>query len=82
MTGVVQFQSWRLKLRELFFGHSDAARRFLYGIIFFDLLTLLFVISTSFLPRKPWIGMVDVAIGLVLAAEFAVHLAAHRAPAR
>ncbi|MFM7415494.1 MAG: ion transporter, partial [Alphaproteobacteria bacterium] len=82
MTGVVQFQGWRRKLRELYFGRSDTARRFRYGIIFFDLLTLLFVISTSFLPREPWIGMVDVAIGLVLAAEYIAHLAAHRAPGR
>jgi len=82
MNGVVQFQGWRRKLRELYFGSSATARRFRYGIIFFDLLTLIFVIGTSFIPREPWIGVVDVAIGLVLAAEYAAHLAAHRAPGR
>ncbi|MGI9129583.1 MAG: potassium channel family protein [Roseomonas sp.] len=82
MQGVTRFQGWRLKLRELYFGSSATARRFRYGIIFFDLLTLLFVISTSFLPREPWIGMVDVAIGLALATEYIAHLAAHRAPGR
>ena len=82
MPGVVQFQGWRLKLRELYFGSSATARRFRYGIICFDLLTLVFVIGTSFMPREPWIGMVDVAIGLILAAEYAAHLAAHRAPGR
>ena len=82
MQGVTRFQGWRLKLRELYFGSSATARRFRYGIIVFDLLTLLFVIRTSFLPREPWIGMVDVAIGLVLATEYIAHLAAHRAPGR
>jgi voltage-gated potassium channel len=82
MPGVVQFQGWRLKLRELYFGSSATARRFRYGIILFDLLTLFFVIGTSFIPREPWIGVVDVVIGLILAAEYAAHLAAHRAPGR
>ena len=80
MPGVVQFQGWRLKLRELYFGSSATARRFRYGIILFDLLTLVFVIGTSFMPREPWVGVVDVGIGLVLAVEYAAHLAAHRAP--
>lgn len=82
MSGVVQFQGWRLKLRELYFGSSVNARRFRYGIIFFDLLTLLFVIGTSFVPREAWMGAVDAAIGLILAAEYGAHLAAHRAPGR
>ena len=82
MQGVTRFQGWRLKLRELYFGSSATARRFRYGIIFFDLLTLIFVIGTSFIPREPWIGVVDVAIGLILAAEYATHLAAHRAPGK
>ena len=82
MPGVTRFEGWRLKLRELYFGTSVAARRFRYGIIFLDLLTLIFVIGTSFVPREPWIGVVDVVIGLILAAEYAAHLAAHRAPGR
>ena len=82
MAGVKRFEGWRLSLRELYFGRSTAARRFRYGIIFFDLLTLAFVIGTSFLPREPWVGYVDIAIGLVLALEYAAHLAAHRNPAR
>ena len=80
MPGVVQFQGWRLKLRELYFGGSATARRFRYGIILFDLLTLIFVIGTSFMPREPWVGVVDVVIGLILTVEYAAHLAAHRAP--
>ena len=82
MQGVTRFEGWRLTLRELYFGRSAAARRFRYGIIFFDLLTLIFVIGTSFIPREPWIGYVDVAIGLILALEYAAHLAAHRNPGR
>ena len=82
MPGVTRFEGWRRSLRELYFGSSPTARRFRYGIIFFDLLTLLFVIGTSFMPREPWVGYVDVAIGLVLALEYAAHLAAHRNPRR
>lgn len=70
----------RGRLRHLYHGVGDDCRRFRYAVLVFDIATVLFVITTSFLPRSDLIGALDVAIGLVLLAEYAARLAASRRP--
>lgn len=72
----------RGRLRHLYFGASTECRRFRYAILTFDLLTILFVIATSFSERTPAIEVADIVIGLVLCGELAGRLAASRKPLR
>jgi len=60
---------------------SDArdAIRFRYGLMAFDFAAILFIIVTSFLPRAPWIKLVDIVLGIVMLADFlARHLSGHQ----
>lgn len=72
--------SFRLRLRHLYEGRTEEARRFRYAVLGLDLATMLFVIATSFVQRHAWIEVVDVVIGLVLLVEFAARVAASRRP--
>jgi voltage-gated potassium channel len=64
----------RARLNALYEGTSRAAMRFRYGLLIFDLLTIVFVVATSFLPREPWLEAVDLVIGLAILAEFVLRL--------
>lgn len=65
-------------LRELYEGDSDRAHRFRYGLLAFDIVTITFVIVTSFFERNPIIEKLDMAIGLVILADFVAHVIAAR----
>ena len=43
--------SLRERLRLLYFGKSQTAHRFRYGLLTFDISTILFIIGTSFVAR-------------------------------
>ena len=65
----------RLKpLRNLYEGESVRAHRFRYGLLVFDLVTILFIVVTSFLPRGPVIETLDVLFGLFILADFLARL--------
>ncbi|QXM24823.1 potassium channel family protein [Elioraea tepida] len=68
----------RARLHHLYFGTAPECRRFRYGILGFDIATILFVIATSFMPRMPAIEVADIVIGLVLLAEFLARLGASK----
>ena len=54
----------RLKLlRDLYEGESLRAHRFRYGLLVFDLITVAFIVMTSFLPRGLTIEAFDVGFG-------------------
>ena len=69
-------------LRELYEGHSTRAHRFRYALLGFDLVTLLFVVITSFLPRAPAIEIADIGFGAVILADFSARLVLERRRAR
>jgi hypothetical protein len=46
--------SLRERLRFLYFGKSETAHRFRYGLLVFDVGTILFIIGTSFMAQAPW----------------------------
>lgn len=66
--------SLREKLRLLYHGRSLAAQRFRYALLAFDILTILFIVGTSFIPREPWIEWLDLAFGLVILADFCARI--------
>ncbi|MDN3623847.1 potassium channel family protein [Methylobacterium isbiliense] len=74
--------SLRERLQELYDGDSDRAHRFRYGLLAFDLATLLFIVVSSFMPRQPAVEAVDVLIGLAVASDFLSRLAICPRPAR
>ena len=65
-------------LRHLYKDDSDRAHRFRYGLLIFDLLTILFVIATSFIPRQPWIELLDLVFGAAILADFVARIAISR----
>lgn len=71
----------RDSLRSLYFGNSRAARLFRYGLLVFDVITVAFIVSTSFLPRTSWVEWLDLIFGVIILADFSARLYAsdHRA---
>jgi voltage-gated potassium channel len=61
-------------LRKFYEADTWRAHRFRYGLLVFDLATVLFIITTSFLPRHFLISALDVAFGLVILADFLARL--------
>ena len=68
------------RLRGLYEGDSPQAHRFRYALLVFDVTTILFIVVSSFLPRFRAFEWLDVAIGLVVLADFVSRLAISRTP--
>ena len=60
----------KARLRQLYEGGSSGAQRFRYAVLAFDLVTLVYVVATSFLPRDLLLELLDVLIGAVMLADF------------
>jgi len=58
------------KLRSLYQDDTQAAHRFRYGLLTFDLLTILFVIVTSFFPHTRAVEGIDLVLGVLILADF------------
>lgn len=72
----------RIALSELYEGDTHRARLFSYGLMLFDLATVMFIVVTSFLPRNDFIEAMDVVLGLLLLADFAARMWIARSPMR
>ncbi|RDI57752.1 potassium channel family protein [Microvirga subterranea] len=68
------------RLRGLYEGDSREAHRFRYGLLLFDVTTILFIVVTSFMPRFPVLEGIDRVIGLLVLADFVARLAISRHP--
>jgi voltage-gated potassium channel len=68
MNGVVD------RIEELYESGSARAHRFRYGLLLFDIATVIFVVVTSFVPRAPWIAAVDIALGLLILFDFTARM--------
>ncbi len=69
-------------LRHYYEGDSPEAQRFRYGLLVFDVATVLFIVATSFLPRSEFVEWVDLLLGLVILADFIARVLASRSLAR
>ena len=72
----------RARCEALYTADAPWARRARDTLLALDLLVLLFVIATSFIPPAPWLEAVDTVLGLVLLLEFAARLFQNRSPRR
>jgi voltage-gated potassium channel len=62
-------QPFKARLGTLYFGDNPAARRFRYGLILFDIVTIAVFIVSSFVPDNAWILRLDFFIGVFLIVE-------------
>jgi voltage-gated potassium channel len=61
-------------LRELYFAETERARRFRYALLVFDVVTVLFVIATSFGPHTALVEAIDAVFGVAILADFVARL--------
>ena len=71
---------FRATLHVLYYGRQLPARVFQSVLLAMDVAALGYFIVTTFIHGAPWMDAVDLALGLVLAAEFTGRLLAHRHP--
>jgi voltage-gated potassium channel len=64
----------RSTIRELYDQDTPRAYQFRYGLLIFDLVTMAFVIASSFTAHGPLVESIDVVIGIVIAADFAARM--------
>ena len=69
-------------LRELYEGESRRAVRFRYGLLLFDLLTIIYLAVTSFVEGGLALQLIDAAIGLGVLGEFLARLSVSCRPLR
>ena len=73
---------FRNRLKSLYEGDSSQAHRFRYGLLIFDIATLGFIVATSFIRGESWIGVADVAFGLIILADLIARLIISDRPLR
>lgn len=62
------------RLRHLYGSNDEDARRFRYGVLVFDVVTVLFIVVTSFLPRTTLLEWLDVIFGIGILTDFGIRL--------
>jgi voltage-gated potassium channel len=53
-------------IRELYDGQSERANHLRQGILFFDLVTLVFIVVTPFTPQSTVVEAIDITLALVI----------------
>jgi voltage-gated potassium channel len=70
----VTLRQLQSKLRALYEGSTPRGVRFRYALLAFDIVTILFIVATSFLPSTHITDLVDVAFGALILADLAGRL--------
>jgi len=63
------------RIEHLYESGDPRSHRFRYWLLAFDIATVVFVVATSFVPRAPWIGMIDVVLGALIIMDLAARMA-------
>ena len=58
--------------RDLYEGSTESSVRFRYAVLAFDIVTMLFIVATSFLPTTDVTYSIDVVFGFLILADFSV----------
>ena len=72
------FAALKTDIRRLYEGATPRGVRFRYALLAFDIVTVLFIIATSFLPSHETTEALDVIFGVGILADFAARLLASR----
>ena len=78
----IHFELLKGKIRQLYEGETLGGVRFRYALLVLDIVTVLFIIATSFLPRSKAIESLDVVFGVLILADFSARLIISRQPLR
>lgn len=76
----MHWDGFRVRLRRLFYGHRRAAVAFQAGLLAIDIAAIGYFIATSFVADTPWLRVIDLSLGVLLALEFLGRMLAHRHP--
>ena len=74
----MSFATVRKTVRHLYEGSTPEGVRFRYALLVFDIVTILFIIATSFLPSNEITETLDVLFGVVILVDFAARMLASR----
>ena len=74
-----RLRSW---LRGLYFGSNQRSALFQYGLLAFDVVTILFFLVVSFIHDAPWILVIDLLIAIPLTLDFAARIIISARPVR
>lgn len=66
---------WRQILRQFYEARTPAGRRFRYGLVLFDIVTIFYIIGTSFTDHGGIIDIIDPVFGVILLADLAARMA-------
>ncbi|MBU2533570.1 MAG: potassium channel family protein [Alphaproteobacteria bacterium] len=72
----------RQNIRDLYFGKTRKAKLFRYGLLGFDIFSILFFIISSLLSDAPWIHTADLIIALIIASDVSARLWISEQPGR
>ena len=72
------FAALKRDIRRLYEGATPRGVRFRYALLAFDIVTVVFIIATSFLPSSQAIETLDILFGVGILADFAARLFASR----
>lgn len=73
-------QNLRETIRRLYTGQGKRARRFRYGLIAFDAMTIVYFIATSALPGTPFLTVLNAVFGLLITFNLGARLWIARNP--
>ena len=76
----VSFELLKSRIRQPYEGETPGGIRFRYALLVLDIVTVLFIIATSFLPRNRAIESLDVVFGVLILADFSARLIISRQP--
>ena len=74
--------SLKRRLRHYYTSDTPEARQFRYAILAFDIVTILFIVLTSFLPRTTLLEILDAVFGLAILVDFSIRIWINRRPLR
>ena len=78
----IHFELLKGRIRQLYEGETLGGVRFRYALLLLDIVTVLFIIATSFLPRSKAIESLDVVFGVLILADFSARVIISRQPLR
>ena len=76
----VRFELLKGRIRQLYEGETPGGVRFRYALLVLDIVTVLFIVATSFLPRNKTVESLDVVFGILILADFSARLIISRQP--
>jgi voltage-gated potassium channel len=68
------FPSLKENIRQLYEGRTPRGVRFRYALLVFDIVTVVFIVATSFLPSSEIIETLDILFGIGILADFSARL--------